>query len=206
VGKAIGLSDIVTGSQSYDFTKIKQLLDGAEMATKFVPGCQSGGAPAIKGQFSVKTAKECCESTSSIIDSTGFEGSVSVEIPAITCRVPAFSWGVATLTGNFGLGGVGTLAASGYQSDCEENCDWTIEGSVGVNVSGALGVNVLHPDVLEVQAGIKGGGKISVKDECGAFSASGCIGPPSAFGSVTLGGWIGKEISYTFKDAVACYP
>ena len=93
-----------------------------------------------------------------------------------------------------------------FRSSCKENCSWSVEGRVALNVSGGIGVNVISPDVIEVEGGIKGGGKISVKDECGKFSASGCVGPPSAFGKVTLGGWIEKEISYTFNDLVACYP
>ncbi|MBR9911258.1 MAG: hypothetical protein GYB33_12995 [Gammaproteobacteria bacterium] len=205
-GKEIGRVDVVTGTQSYDFTKIKQLLDGAALAQKFVPGCESSSTPAISGSFGVKSAKECCESQKKMVDATGFEGSVSVTIPQVTCRVPAFTWGFATLTGNFGAGGSGEIKASGYQSPCKENCSWEVSGAIKVTVSGGLGVNVISPDVVEVSAGLEGGGSITVTDSCGSISAKGCVGPPSAFGKVTLGGWIEKKITYTFNNLVACYP
>ena len=205
-GLEISRTDEVTGTQTYDFTKIKQILDGATLAQKFVPGCESSSTPSISGGFGVKTAKECCESQQKMVDATGFEGSVSVTIPQVTCRVPAFTWGFATLTGNFSAGGSGELKASGYQSSCAENCDWEVSGAIKVTVAGGLGVNVVSPDVLEVSAGLEGGGSVTVTDACGSFSAKGCIGPPSAFGKVVAGGWIEKKITYTFNNLVACYP
>jgi hypothetical protein len=195
-----------SAGQEYDFTKLKQLLDGATLATKFVPGCTAGGAPSVTGAVSIATTKSCCESESRIADATQLSGEVTVIIPAFTCRLPVFSFGLATLTANVGLAGSGKVTGTGIKDDCDGNCGYNISGSVNATLSGGIGVNIISPDVIEVTGGIRGSGTFNVGGGCGDISVSGCVGPPNVYGTVTLGGWITKEVSTDAYDSlIACF-
>ena len=192
-------------TQEYDLSKLKSLLNGATLASKFVPGCNAGGPPVITGAINMQIGKECCESSKSSPEASTLEGTVGVSLPGFSCKLPVFSLGVATLTANLGVAGSGSISGAGTKSECDGACNWKVTGAAKVTLSGAVGVNVASPDVLEVQAGVKGDGSIKVDGSCDSVQVSGCVGPPTVFGSVTLGGFIGKEINHTFSSVVACY-
>ncbi|MEW6995941.1 carboxypeptidase regulatory-like domain-containing protein [Colwelliaceae bacterium MEBiC 14330] len=203
-GKKIKYNETTLG-QEYNLTTLKSILNGANIAQKFVPGCSSGGAPSVTGAINLKIGKECCESKKSTVDTTALEGSVELTLPALSCKLPVWSVGVATLTANLGVAGSGQVTGAGIKSDCDESCGWDISGSTNLKMSGAVGLHVLHPDVLGVEGGVKGTGSIKVQGQCEGVTVSGCVGPPAAFGTVTFGGLITKEISHTFSSVVACF-
>lgn len=208
VGKPIDRRDVVSAGQSYDFSKLGDLLKGADLAAKFVPGCSvSGQGLSFGGGINLNFAQECCESKQAMVQSTGVQGSVTATLPKFQCDLPAWSIGVATLAGTVGVQGQGTITAKGYKSECKENCTWEVSGAVGVTLNGGIALIVVSSDILRVEGGIRGGGAITLTDKCGVLQPlQGCVGPPAAYGSVTLGAWISKEISYTWNSLVACYP
>jgi hypothetical protein len=203
-GKKVTYDETTLG-QEYNLTALKSMLNGTNIAQQFVPGCSSGGAPSVSGAINFKIGKECCESKTSTVDTTALEGSVELTLPALSCKLPVWSVGVATLTANLGVAGSGQVTGSGIKSDCDESCGWDISGSANLKMSGAVGLHVLHPDVLSVEAGVKGSGSIKVQGQCEGVTISGCVGPPAAFGAVTFGGFITKEVSHTFSSVVACF-
>lgn len=205
-GKTLTFPKDATGKQEYDFTKLKQLLNGVTLASRFVPGCDTGSGLSIREAIFIEDTKSCCEDEKRVTDALALSGSVDVVIPQFVCRLPAFTFGLATLTANVGLLANGSIAGSGVKDDCDGTCGWSITGSVGATLSGGIAVNVISPDVIEVEGGIRGGGTISVSGGCGDVSASGCIGPPNVYGVVTLGGWITKEVSTdAFDNLIACF-
>lgn len=205
-GKPLTFPKDFTGNVQYDFTKLRELLNGATLAAKFVPGCTVGGPPAITGALGIGRTKSCCENERRIADATELSGSVGVRLPAVQCRLPVFSYGLATLTANLGVEGNGTVTGSGVDDDCASTCGWRVDGQIAATLSGGIGVNVISPDVIEVAGGIRGGGNLTVSGACRDISVSGCIGPPNVFGTVTLGGFYSKEVSTdVFDSLVACF-
>ena len=101
-----------------------------------------------------------------------------------------------------GLGGKGRL----FFLYTEGTCGYNISGAVSATLSGSIGLNVIHPDVLEVTGGIRGGGTFSVAGGCDEISVSGCVGPPNVFGTVTFASFITKEVSTdVFDTLIACF-
>ncbi|WFP50818.1 carboxypeptidase regulatory-like domain-containing protein [Methylomonas sp. EFPC3] len=153
-GKEIGRSDVVSAGRSYDLTKLKELIKGAELAAKFVPGCSvSGSSMVVTGEIKMNFAKECCEAKKSMVDATGIEGAVGLALPKFQCDLPFYSIGVATLAGTVGVEGKGSVSAKGYKSECDGNCGWEIGGSLGLTINGGLALVVVSNDILRIEGG-----------------------------------------------------
>ena len=204
VGKEIALSEDLSGGVNYDLSGLKKALssNNSGSSNKF---CDFGAGLSFSGGIKVSSITECCESKKAMVDGTGYSGTATLTGAKVSCNIPAFNWGLAQIGVTAGASIGGSFTGSGYQTPCEENCDWGIGGTAAVDLEGGLYMALIHPDVLSVSGTLSGGGRLSVSKSCDKpWSGAGCIGPPSVNGKMIAGGWYQKQISYQFNDLIMC--
>ena len=200
-GKPIGISDGVSLALDYDISALKDALSGGGSSTGICDISGVSWSGGIKQNF----IEGCCESKQSMVTGSAFDGSVTVSLSGAQCNIPAFHWGVAQVGVTAGISLQGQVTGSGIKLDCEESCGWRVGGQVGVDLNGGIYVAVGSPNVLKVSGTLSGAGNVSMTKSCGPVEINGCAGPPAVNGSVLLGGWYKKTISYTFSDLVKCW-
>jgi len=200
-GKPIGISEGVSLSMEYDISALREALSGRGGSAGI---CSISGVT-WSGGIKQNFVEGCCESKQSMVTGSSFDGSVKVSLAGAQCDIPAFHWGVAQVGVTAGISLEGQVTGSGVKLQCDESCGWKVGGQVGVDLNGGIYVAVGSPNVLKVSGTLSGAGTVSIAKSCGPVEVNGCAGPPSVNGSVLLGGWYKKSISYTFSDLVKCW-
>ena len=203
--------DIVGGTlQDWDFTALKQILEGSAEKFKLPTstGCELA-KPTINGAIKLLAVKACCEETKSLETAAKFTGSLGVSGAGVECFVPGLSvnfLGIVQLGFKAGLTFGGEFSGSGIQRKCEGDCGWSVDGTVGVTLSGSVEiVTAIDPDVLRFEGGVKGDGSISGSCTCkGCGNFEGCLGPITIYGEVVLGGFLRKGGEVTIPNTKIC--
>lgn len=200
-GKPIGVREGVSLALDYDITALKEALAGGGGSAGLCSWSGISWSGGIKQNF----VEGCCESKMSMVEGVSFDGTVSLSTGGVQCDIPAFHWGLAQVGVTAGASVGGSVTGSGIKLPCEESCGWKVGGKVGVELNGGIYVAVGSPNVLKVTGTLSGAGSIDVSKSCGPVEVQGCVGPPAVNGSVVLGGWYKKSVSYTFSDMVKCW-
>jgi len=195
-GKKIDTSDTYQNNAlDFDLTELKHALEGTEPIS-FLHFCTLSPY-AFTGAIKIDLGQECCESSQGLVVSQKYHGSAGVEAGAkCTFLIPIPAFPAVQVGGFISIKVAGEVEGTGKDMVCDgEKCSWEVAGNVNLTGSGGVAGALIDKDLLEVDAGISLTGKLEVKDECGAITAHGCVGPPSAFIKVIAAGWI----SYTFS-------
>ncbi len=185
--------------QEGDFTALRAILKGVAETANLAPGCQVG-SPSISGSVKIGFFQRCCEAEQGFKLGEKFSGGLNVSITGVECLIPGASFSIlgAFEVGVFaGVGLAGGVSASGDTDPCSGDCNWAVEGEIGVTISGGLkAILKLDPDLLSIKGSLNAGGKVSIQFACGEFSGNGCVGPPSLSGEATFAGFFKKSFSF----------
>ncbi|MBC7927024.1 MAG: hypothetical protein H7039_15355 [Bryobacteraceae bacterium] len=212
-GEKLRDQDVVGGSlQEWDFTKLKQILDGTASAFSLAPGCKAP-SPKISGAIKIGLVKSCCEAKQSYVNVGKFTGEISVQSGlGIECLVPGLSFNVLNIFQagvKVGITLGGSVSGSGYETDDPQclKCSWSVDGKIVATVTGSLvAVTAIDPDLVRFEGGIKGEGSVGVSIKCDGASGKGCLGPVKVFGAAILGNFLKKSVDFTIPGTQVCYP
>jgi hypothetical protein len=208
VAKQIEDREIATATpQEWDFSALAKIIKGTAEAFSYVPGCKPQ-EPSITGAIKLTLVKQCCEEKKSFANGTKFSGSIGIRAVGIECLVPSLSvnfLGIVQLGVALGVSFGGEASGSGTQGPCTE-CGWSVDGKIGVTVSGkVIVITKIDPNFLRFEGGIKGDGTIQGSCDCkGCGNFKGCVGPVSVFGTAVLGGFLNKSAEFIIPHTKIC--
>ncbi len=193
--------------QDWDFTRLKQIIQGTAEAFKYAPGCRAA-EPSFSGAIKLGAVKACCENTKSFETAAKFSGSLSVGGVGVECFVPSLSvnfLGIVQLGVSVGLTFGGEFSGSGTDSQCSP-CKWSVDGSLALTLKGSvLVITAIDPDFLRFEGGLKGQGSVSGSCTCtGCGNFQGCLGPVTIFGEVILGSFLRKGGEVSIPNSKIC--
>ncbi|TFW26271.1 hypothetical protein E4L96_04520 [Massilia arenosa] len=208
-GKAIGIQDVANGTlQEWNFTELRNILNGTAEAFKFAPGC-SIQPPSFSGAITMGAVSACCEKEKKMATQFKYGGGLSFNGIGAQCLVPGLSF---TFLGVFeggvqvGVGLGGEVTGTGYGGDCI-GCKWKVEGNIKATISGSVTVvTKIDPSMIRFEGGVKGTGQVGVSCTCDGCSGSGCLGPITVYGTAILGGFLSKGGEVVIPGTTVCYP
>ncbi len=204
-GKKVEDIPIVGAEDKVNIGKLVDYIRGGVAALQYAPGCD------FDTSFSVSVAtesyKECCESKDAVLEAFKVSGSVGVSGGTDCYWTAPLPIAAGTIRLGITVGGSvsGAFSGSGHDSDCEENCGWSVSGGGKVTAQGGIAGIVLSQDVLLVTGVIQGNGKYDGKLDCQGLSGGGCFGPVMGVGTVTFGGLFSQEFSFPIYDGQICF-
>jgi hypothetical protein len=113
--------------------------------------------------------------------------------------------GVVQLGVSIGVSFGGEFSGSGVQQGCVD-CSWSVDGKVGVNVTGKVVViTKIDPNFLRFEGGLKGSGVVQGSCDCnGCGNLKGCLGPVSIFGTAVLANFLNKSGEIVIPHTQIC--
>ena len=191
--------------QDWNFSRLAQIMNGVSNVFNYGP-C-TVRPPEFSGGIKLGAVKVCCEEEKNFDTGAKFSGTLRVTGISAQCPVPGFGFSLFGV--KFGLTvGVsisGEFTGAGIESKCE-NCGWSVTGTVPLTVKGSVITQILDPDVIRFEGGVKGSGSVSGSCNCdGCSNFKGCLGPVIVFGDVILGSFLKKGVDFTIPNTRICH-
>lgn len=189
-------------------TKISSAFSSAANGKFF--SCNSLGSVSFSSELTFSDVDQCCEEQESNESGTSFGGGLSVSVPGLSCSTPNISVPVAGVPGvvyvNFSASLSGSASVSAASTP--DLCDGTnTRGTVSGSISGSLSANatgyLLHPSVISATGSGSVGLSASVSgSSVSNLSFSGCAGPISVTGTITVLDGTDSERSVGFTETI----
>jgi len=189
-------------------TKIDSAFSSAVNGKFF--SCSSLGSVSFSSELTFSDVDQCYEEQESNESGTSFGGSVSVSVPGLSCSTPNVSVPVAGVPGvvyvNFSasLSGSASVSTASTPDLCNDtNTQGTVSGSISGSISASATAYVLHPSVISATGGGSVGLSASVSgSSVSNLNFSGCAGPISVTGSITVLDGTDSERSVGFTETI----